>query len=251
MRRAMLGLLGGFSLSFAEPLAEPAQLWDKMYYIWLAISVVIYLVVFIPGAYFLVKYRYKKGSNEEAQHVHENPMLEVLWTIIPVIIVIYLATQSFAFYKTQRTAPEGAFEIKVTGFMWGWSFEYPNGKQVYAFFNMFEDPETKSYLPFDKIPDMAKAYIPAGVPIKVLLTSQDVIHSFYVHPAKVTEDAVPGRITHMWFKINQPGEYWVFCREYCGTKHSKMAAVLKVVPKEEFEKWYGEAIDNKQVSLNK
>ncbi|WP_448588330.1 cytochrome c oxidase subunit II [Thermocrinis sp.] len=251
MRRTFLALLSLSALAFSQPLAEPAQLWDKMYYIWLVISVVIYLVVFIPGAYFLVKYRYRKGSNEEAQHVHESSMLEVLWTIVPVIIVIYLATQSFAFYKSQRTAPPGSLEIKVTGFMWGWSFEYPNGKQVYSFFNMIEDQETKSYLPFDKIPDMAKAYIPAGVPIKVLLTSQDVIHSFYVHPAKVTEDAVPGRITHMWFKINQPGEYWVFCREYCGTKHSKMAAVLKVVPKEEFEKWYGGPIENKQVSYNK
>lgn len=87
---------------------------------------------------------------------------------------------------------------------------------------------------------MFKAYIPAETPVKVLLTSRDVIHSFYVHPAKVMEDAVPGRITHMWFQINKPGEYWAFCREYCGTQHSRMAAVLKVVPKEEFEKWLNE-----------
>jgi len=252
MRRTGLLALLMAGFSFAQPVAEPAHLWDNMYYIWLFIAVVIYLVVFIPGAYFLIKYRYRKGVNEEAQHVKESPALEVLWTIIPVIIVIYLATQSFAFYKTQRTAPADSFEIKVTGFMWGWQFEYPNGKQVIAFFNMYEDPETKSYLSFDKIADTAKAYIPAGVPIKVLLTSQDVIHSFYVQPAKVTEDAVPGRITHMWFKINQPGEYWVFCREYCGTKHSKMVAVLKVVPKEEFEKWYGQPMDSaNKVSLNK
>ncbi|ADC90135.1 cytochrome c oxidase, subunit II [Thermocrinis albus DSM 14484] len=251
MRKSALLTLFTASCALAAPVAEPARYWYNMYYIWLVVAVAIYLIVVIPAIYFAVKYRYRKG-NETAQHVQENHLLEILWTIVPVLIVIYLATQSFAFYRVQRNAPEGAFEIKVTGFMWGWQFQYPNGKQVIAFFNMMEDPQTKEYLPLDKIPDTAKAYIPAGVPIKVLLTSQDVIHSFYVHPAKVMEDAVPGRITHLWFQINQPGEYWVFCREYCGTKHSKMAAVLKVVPKEEFEKWYGGPlpIQGKQVSFN-
>ena len=225
-----------------EILAYPANYWQTMYEIWLIISIIIYLVVFIPGLYFLIKYRYKKGVNEKAQHVKESKALEVLWTIVPVIVVIYLATQSFAFYKVQRTAPEGSLEIKVTGFMWGWEFEYPNGKKVYSFFNSVTNPETNAYLKPEEVNDMFKAYIPAGTSVKVLLTSRDVLHSFYVHPAKAMEDAVPGRITHMWFQINKPGEYWVFCREYCGTQHSRMAAVLKVVPKEEFEKWLNEGI---------
>lgn len=220
-----------------EVLAYPAQYWHTMYEIWLFISVVIYLVVFLPALYFLIRYRYRRGVNEKAQHVHESKVLEVLWTIIPTIVVIYLATQSFAFYRIQRNAPEGAMEVKVTAFMWGWEFEYPNGKKVYSFFNSVVNPETNAYLKPEEVNDMFKAYIPEDTPVKVLLTSRDVIHSFYVQPAKVTEDAVPGRITHMWFQINEPGNYWVFCREYCGTQHSRMAAVLKVVPKEEFNKW--------------
>ncbi|MCS6997961.1 MAG: cytochrome c oxidase subunit II [Aquificaceae bacterium] len=229
-----------------EVLAYPANYWQTMYEIWLIISVVIYLVVFLPAAYFLVKYRYRKGINEKAQHVEESKALEVLWTIIPTIVVIYLATQSFAFYRVQRNAPEGALEIKVTAFMWGWEFEYPNGKKVFSFFNSVVDPEKNVYLTTDKVNDMFKAYIPEGRPIKVLCTSRDVIHSFYVHPAKVTEDCVPGRITHLWFQINKPGDYWVFCREYCGTQHSKMAAVLKVVPKEEFENWLQQGVQANQ-----
>ncbi len=234
-----------------EILAYPANYWQTMYEIWLLVSVVIYLVVFIPGAYFLIKYRYKKGVNEKAQHVHESKALEILWTIIPTIVVIYLATQSFAFYKVQRNAPEKSMEIKVTAFMWGWEFEYPNGKKVYSFFNSVVNPENNAYLKPEEVNDMFKAYLPAETPIKVLLTSKDVIHSFYVHPAKAMEDVVPGRITHMWFQINKPGEYWVFCREYCGTQHSKMAAVLKVVPKEEFDKWLNQGTQTSQESNKK
>ena len=106
-------LMVGFS--FAQPLAEPAHLWYNMYYIWLFIAVVIYLVVFIPGAYFLIKYRYRKGVNEEAQHVKENPALEVLWTIIPVIIVIYTSGEKLPPYlRLSEKAIAYSVAIKVS-----------------------------------------------------------------------------------------------------------------------------------------
>ncbi len=222
----VLGVLGLVGIAKAEPLAYPAPLWDNIYLIWLFIAIVIYLVVSIPMLYFMFKYRYKKGVNEVGEPIHGNTTLEILWTLIPLLIVIYLATQSFAYYRDQRKPPENAMEIKVIAFMWGWEVEYPNGKKVYAFFN-------EEY----KIPEEQKIVLPEKTPIKVLLTSRDVIHAFYVHPAKVMEDAVPGRITHLWFQINKPGEYWAFCREYCGTQHSRMVAILKVVPKEEFIAW--------------
>ena len=225
---AFLMLVG---LAHAEPLAYPAPLWDNIYLIWLAVAVVIYLVVALPMLYFMIKYRYKKGKNEVGEHIHGNHALEITWTVIPLIIVIYLATQSFAYYKDQRTPPADAMEIKVTAFMWGWEVEYPNGKKVYAFFK--EDYN---------IPEDWKIVLPEKKPIKVLLTSRDVVHAFYVHPAKVMEDAVPGRITRLWFQINKPGEYWAFCREYCGTQHSRMVAILKVVPEQEFNAWVNQGV---------
>jgi cytochrome c oxidase subunit 2 len=84
---------------------------------------------------FMLKYRYRKGVHEEGEHIEGNTALEVVWTVIPIIIVLFLATYSFANFVKQRNAPEGAMELKVVGFMWGWEFEYPNGKKVYAFFN--------------------------------------------------------------------------------------------------------------------
>jgi cytochrome c oxidase subunit 2 len=137
-----------------------------------------------------------KGEREEGEHIEGNTAIEVLWTVIPTIIVLFLGTYSFANFVKQRNAPEDALELKVVAFMWDWEFEYPKGKKVYAFFN----PEGFT------APEEQKAYIPAGKPVKVYMTSRDVIHSFFVQPAKITEDAVPGRITKLWFQINKPGE---------------------------------------------
>ncbi|WP_340694447.1 cytochrome c oxidase subunit II [Hydrogenobacter thermophilus] len=221
-----------------EVLAYPKVYWENSYKVWLIVAVVIYLVVAIPALYFMLKYRYKAGVHEEGEHIEGNTALEVVWTVIPIIIVLFLATYSFANFVKQRNAPENAMELKVVGFMWGWEFEYPNGKKVYAFFN----PQNYT------APEEQKAYIPAGKPVKVILTSRDVIHSFFVLPAMVTEDAVPGRLTHLWFQINKPGEYYVLCREFCGTWHSHMFAVLKVVPEAEFNAWLSAGSSQQQTT---
>ncbi|WP_041434291.1 cytochrome c oxidase subunit II [Thermocrinis albus] len=213
----------------SEPLAYPRVYWENSVKVWLVVAIAIYILVAIPSIYFAIKYRYRPGQHEEGEHIEGNTALEIVWTVIPTIIVLFLGTYSFANFVKQRNAPEGAMELKVTAFMWGWEVEYPNGKKIFAFFNPdgFTAPEDQ------------KVYIPAGKPVKVYLTSRDVIHSFFVHPARITEDAVPGRITHTWFQINKPGEYFVFCREYCGTWHSHMFAILKVVPEGEFNRWLG------------
>ncbi|MBI5379513.1 MAG: cytochrome c oxidase subunit II, partial [Nitrospirae bacterium] len=190
------GIAGG-----AVPIAYPGQVWDKMFNIWLIVAVAIYLIVAIPMLYFMVKYRYKKGVREEGAHIEGSTGLEVLWTVVPLIAVIYLATQGFVLYKEQRTAPPDSMVVRVEGFMWGWSFEYPNGKKT-----------------------SDELYVPVGKPVKLLMTSTDVVHAFYVPQAKMVEDVVPGRLTSTWFQFNKTGDYTAFCREYCGTLHSYMLA---------------------------
>ncbi len=216
-----------------QVLAYPAKWWGEAVTVWLVVAVVIYLVVAIPGLYFIMKYRFKPGEREIGDHEkHGHWGLEALWTIVPTIIVLVLATYSFAVFKKERTAPPDAMTIKVTGFMWGWQVEYldDKGKTIKTVVTSYNP---NSY----DVPEDQKVVVPAGKPVKALLTSLDVIHSFYVRPAHITEDAVPGRITHLWFQINKPGEYWIFCREYCGRGHSHMFAKLKVVPPEQFALW--------------
>jgi cytochrome c oxidase subunit 2 len=206
-------LAGGAS---ATPIAYPGQYWDQMFNIWLIVAVGIYLIVALPMLYFLVKYRYRRGVNEQGaqEEVGPSPGIEVLWMVIPLIIVLYLATQSLVFYTGQRTPPADSLPVKVESAMWSWNFEYSNGKK-----------------------STTDLYVPVGKPVKLLLSSKDVIHAFHIPEAKTMEDAVPGRVTHMWFQFNKTGEYRAFCREYCGTAHAYMLATIKVVTPEEFEQW--------------
>lgn len=212
----------------AEVIAQPRGYWNNSYFIWLVLFIVFFVGLILLGIYIVIRYRYIKGKNEEGEHIEGNTALEIVWIVIPTILVIFLATYSFANFMFQRTLPTDAIEVKITAFMWGWEIEYENGKVVTTSFN----PD----LPYDK-PEEEKFYLPVGKKIRVLLSSRDVVHSFYVQPAMITEDCVPGRITYMWFQINKEGEYYAFCREYCGTWHSYMVAVLKVVSEEEFNKW--------------
>jgi cytochrome c oxidase subunit 2 len=196
------------------PLALPAPYWDQMFNIWLLVAVGIYLIVALPMVYFLVRYRYRPGINETGASEEGSAGIEILWTVIPLIIVIYLATQSLALYTRQRTPPPDSMPVKVEAMMWGWNFEYPNGKK-----------------------NSTDLYVPVGKPVKLLLTSKDVVHAFHIPDAKTMEDAVPGRVTTLWFQFNKTGDYRAFCREYCGTAHAYMLSTIKVVTPEEFEQW--------------
>ncbi len=198
----------------AVPLAYPADRWDQMYDIWIVLAVAIFLIVTLPMLYFIFRYSYKKGVNEKGADEHGHAGIEVLWTVVPLIIVIYLAVQSAVFYKEQRTAPEGSLVVKTTGMMWAWQFDYENGKKS---FNVLT--------------------VPVGKPVKLEMTSNDVIHAFHIVDAKTMEDVIPGRVTTMWFQFNETGEFNAFCREYCGTAHAMMRANIKVVTQEEFDKW--------------
>lgn len=202
------------SASSAIPIAYPADTWDQMFDIWITLAVVIYLIVAIPMLYFLFRYRYQEGVNEVGADDHGSVGLEVLWTIIPLIIVIYLAVQGVAFYTKQRTPPPDSMVIKTEAMMWAWQFTYPSGKTT-----------------------ISELRVPVGKPVKLELTSRDVIHAFHIPAAKTMEDAVPGRVTHLWFQFNETGEFQAFCREYCGTAHAYMQATIKAVTQKEFDEW--------------
>ena len=130
----------------------------------------------------------------------------------------YLFAKGWDLHDHMRAVPRGAYEIKATGQMWSWSYEYPNGAS-----------------------SINELIVPVGKPILLRLSSLDVIHSHYVNKYRITEDAVPGRTNYQWFLPNEEGESVVTCREYCGTAHSEMYGKVKVVSQVEFDKWL---IDN-------
>lgn len=192
---------------------NPAKGWDKHFDLWLVISIVIWLVVTVPLIYFVVKYRRKK-ADEEGADIHGNAFLEVLWTAIPTVIVILLGVQSWALYREYRAVPQNAYEVIIEGFQFGYEIKHPEG-----------------------IKELNELHVPAGTPVKVLLTSRDVIHTFSIPKFRVKEDMIPGRTTYMWFRADEPGEYPVFCSEYCGTSHSLMRAKVIAMKKEDFQSY--------------
>jgi len=185
---------------------------DNIFLFILAISVVLLLGITFTMIYFVYRYNHKR--NPRATDISGNVLLEVVWTILPLFLVMGIFYYGYVDYKKIRKFPKDAFEVEVTGRMWSWIFSYPNGVQTDTLF-----------LPIDK-------------PIILNLKSIDVIHSFYVPAFRLKMDAVPGQDTRMWFKIEEAGEYQAFCAEYCGDRHSYMLSQVVGLPTPEFEQWY-------------
>lgn len=196
---------------------------DNVFLILTAISVLLLLLITVLMVYFIIKY--KKEKNPVPSQIESNTFLEILWTIVPTIIVIWLFFEGWAGFDFLRKVPENPLEIKVKGRMWSWLFEYPSGKKS------------------DKL------YVPQNTPVKLVLTSSDVIHSLYIPALRVKEDALPGLQTYLWFTADNTGEYDIFCAEYCGTGHSSMITKLIVMNKQDFEKWLTETPQVSGVSI--
>jgi len=173
------------------------------------------VVVYGGVLYFSVKYRRKKGETPgvSAGPTH-NTTLEVAWSIIPLVLVMiafYLGLKTFV---RMSVVPKDAMEIKVTGQKWFWSFDYPDGTS-----------------------SVNELVVPVDKPIKLLMSSKDVIHSFFVPNFRIKRDVLPNRYTIIWFQATNTGENDLFCAEYCGTKHSGMIGMVKVVSDREYEQW--------------
>lgn len=163
--------------------------------------------------YFTVKYNRRRQPQPQPSPRY-NILLETVWTVVPTLIVLTMFWYGWAGYTTLRNVPPGALEVKVTGRMWTWAFEYPNGKTS------------------------GKLVVPVGRAIRLDITSADVLHSFYVPAFRIKMDAVPGMQTHAWFRAPAAGSYDAFCAEYCGVSHSAMITTVEALPEEEFDRWY-------------
>ena len=189
---------------------------DWLFHFILAISVFFFLLIVIVMLVFVLKYRRREGQAAEQSPSH-NMALEVTWTVIPVILVIVIFFFGFKGFLDIATPPANAYEVLVEGQKWNWSFTYPNG---YVDENL---------------------HVPVDRPVRLVMSSADVIHSLYVPAFRIKNDVVPGRYSKAWFEATVPGEYDLFCAEYCGTSHSDMVAHVIVHPVGEFEIWLEKA----------
>lgn len=185
---------------------------DNLYGFLITVSFISCAILIGGMIYFVLKYK-RKTPNDKTAYITHDTRLEVLWSVIPLIIFLVVFAWGWKIYHEMREMPKNALEIQVTGKQWAWTAEYKNG--------------VKS----------SEIVVPVNKDVKIILASEDVLHSFYVPSFRIKQDAVPGRYTALWFNAEKLGEFHVFCTEYCGTSHSAMITKLKVVSQEDFDKW--------------
>lgn len=190
-------------------MANPA---DDTFFFILGIAVTLLLLNTGVMIYFVIRYRRKR--HPQAEEVRENTALEIIWTVIPTILVLAIFFVGWKGFQYMRTVPPDAMPVKVTARQWSWTFDYANGKET------------------------GMLNVPVGKPVKLLLTSADVLHSCYIPAYRIKEDCVPGRQTYLWFLPDQIGSYDLFCTEYCGIGHSSMITKVNVMSQQDFDAWY-------------
>ncbi len=202
---------------FPETATEMAAEIDRIYFAFLGISA--FFSLLIAGLVFYLAIRYRRRSADEVGTPEQAATwLEVAWSVIPLAILVVMFFWGTQVYFEARRPPSDALEYYVTGKQWMWKFQHPEGNR-----------------------EINHLHVPAGEAIKLIMTSEDVIHSVFVPAFRVKMDVLPGRYTTLWFRAEKAGTFRLFCNEYCGAEHSKMIGSVTVLEPAEYEEWLGGA----------
>lgn len=196
---------------------------DAIYIFMLAVS--LFFTVLVVALAVIFSIRYRKRDEKMPEAIHGNLLLEITWTGIPLLLTLVMFAWGTAVYIKQVRIPDNAKEIFVVGKQWMWKIQHAEGPR-----------------------EMNELHVPINQPIKLTMTSEDVIHSFYIPAMRIKQDTVPGRYSFMWFQATKPGKYHIFCAEYCGTSHSGMIGSLYAMEPEDYQEWLAERIENPALS---
>ena len=201
--------------------------------------------IFVLGLLGYTIIRYRRGANPTPSRTSHNTMIEVIWTLVPVLILVAIAIPSIRLIRAQYSPPPADLTVKVIGNQWYWTYQYPDNGGFEIVSNMLK--EQKDVKPGDRYrtdadgPPLLAAderlVIPAGKVVKFLVTSADVIHSFAIPAFWTKIDANPGSLNETWVKVDRPGVYFGQCSELCGARHGFMPIAVEVVPEATFNAW--------------
>lgn len=186
---------------------------DALYFGILALCVFFALIVVILVVIFAIKYQ-RKSDDEVPRQIAGHLGLEIFWTAIPAVLALGVFVWATVLYFHLITPPPNAMEIYVVGKQWMWKLQHPEGKK-----------------------EINELHVPLGESVRLTMTAEDVLHSFYIPAFRVKKDVVPGRYTNLWFKATQVGSYHLFCAEFCGTEHSRMIGTVHVLEPQDYEAW--------------
>ena len=205
----------------------------------LLLPIIIAISVFVLFLMLYACVRFRASANPNPSKSTHNVTVEVLWTLIPCLILIVMAVPSFKILYKQDSIPKADLTIKAIGYQWYWGYEYPDENLLFDSY-MIEEKDLKPDQPRLLAVDN-EVVVPVGKVVKVLITANDVLHAWALPSFGVKRDAVPGRINETWFKAEKVGTYYGQCSELCGIKHAFMPIAVKVVSEEEYQEWLSEA----------
>jgi cytochrome c oxidase subunit 2 len=188
---------------------------DNLYFFITAVCTFFAVLVTALVIVFAVKYR-RRHPDEIGEPIHGSLALEMIWSGIPFILAMAMFVWGASVYFAIARVPDEAMDIYAVGKQWMWKFQHPEGQR-----------------------EINELHVPVGTPVRVLITSEDVLHDLYFPAFRVKMDAIPGRYTQLWFTATKVGTFHIFCAEYCGTKHSGMIGRVVVMPQEQYESWLG------------
>ena len=202
--------------------------------------------VFVLALLMYAIVRYRRGANPTPSRNSHNTLIEVIWTLVPVLILVGIAIPSIRLLRHTYSPPPADLTVKVTGHQWYWSYEYPDNGVTFDSYMLKEanDPtrqkNQRARTDNDGPPLLAvdeRVVIPQGKVVKFLVTADDVIHSFAVPAFWIKQDANPGQVHETWVKVDRPGVYFGQCSELCGARHGFMPIAVQVVPQAQFDAW--------------
>src|SRR5271168_5227242 len=193
----------------ASTMAGPV---DALYIFLVLLSLAMTVAIFATILVFVAKYRRRKGV--EAEQIHGSVALELGWSIIPLMIFMLIFAWGAVIFYQERTPPRSSAEVYIVAKQWMWKIEHAEGQR-----------------------EINALHVPVGRDVRLIMTSQDVIHSFYIPAFRIKQDVLPGRYTVEWFRATKPGVYHLFCAEYCGTQHSGMVGSIVVQEPAQYEAW--------------
>ena len=236
-----LGIAKDYGIDLQSPVTEVA---NDVYSMHAFVTIIMAIItLFVLGLLIWVCFKYSAKKNKNPSTTVHNTFVEILWTAIPVLILVVIAVPSFKLLYKQDVIPEPDLTIKAIGYQWYWGYEYPdNGNFTYEAFMLQSADELEEDKPFKRmLTTDTKVVVPVNKIVRMQVTAADVLHSWAIPAFGVKTDAVPGRLNETWFKAEKTGIYYGMCSELCVVNHQSMPIEIHVVTQNEFDVWVEEA----------
>lgn len=223
-----------------QPAASPLMVEATMFHNAVLMPIITFICLLVLGLILWIVVRYNKKANPVPARWSHNTLVEVVWTVVPVLILVFIALFSFRLLFNYHDMPKPDLTVKVTGNQWNWAYEYPDQGIPEYVSNMLPEAElAERGMPHSlyRLAADEPMVVPVGATVRLLITASDVIHSVGLPAFGLKTDAVPGRVNETWFRADRPGVYYGQCSELCGVDHAFMPIQVNVVPRAEFAAW--------------